>query len=182
MPLQVSIDEIFFSKKIKMKTKIKSLLSLLVIALVLTSCNKDDDSADNSIVGTFIATDFKSEMLSYDYNEDGTISSNLLVEAPCLEYTITFSADKTYTLNYTPFDVDDNNGIVTYVCGGPYLVTGTYKLNGNTLAANIITNTDPDTDDDTGFDNSNIVITAEGVTITPDVSIFGELVFVFDRQ
>lgn len=158
----------------------KKFLSLLAIALVFASCNNDDDTVaqeDATIVGTFVLTDLNSPFID-DFNGDGTVSSNLLVEAPCLENTITFTEDGNYTSVGTSLNIDLTDNTVD--CDGPFTANGTYTLTGNMLSVNETDTTDPE-DVALTIEDGTVVITNAGITLTAQ-SPFGETVFVYSRQ
>jgi hypothetical protein len=76
----------------------KNLFGLLLAALVLVSCNKDDDGSTNaSVEGNWKLTSLTTEN-AYDLNEDGNASNNLMTETGCYQNeTITFSGNGTGT-------------------------------------------------------------------------------------
>ena len=190
----------------------KKILGLLLITLICISCNSDDDAttldnnddanANNDIVGTFMMTAFY--FFNSDFNGDGIISANSLVEIPCIEVLFTFNSDNTFSYRATNFEVGlDPNGIELANCEETYTEeTGTYLLNGNSLRLNTITSTDlnADTDDnsssltlnalnDTGSDvdsDSNnilsIIKTEKELTLITDNSDYGKSVIEFKKQ
>ena len=90
-----------------MKT-LKTLLFALAATAFFTSCSSDDDSNDNNgpdIEGTYnlVSVDIAEEV---DFNQDGTASSNLMMESFCYEGSfITLNEDKTFTfaINFVDF-------------------------------------------------------------------------------
>ncbi|OAB80508.1 lipocalin family protein [Cochleicola gelatinilyticus] len=75
----------------------KNFLSLLAIALVITSCSSDDDNGGEtaSLVGTWKMTSFGGES-TIDIDMDGSASSNLLIETNCYQNeTLTFADNGT---------------------------------------------------------------------------------------
>lgn len=156
----------------------KKFLSLLAVAFVLVACDTDDDSNESeaTIVGTFVLTDFNS-IFNDDFNGDGTVSDNLLDEIPCLENTITFNQDLTYTSVATSIEIDVETN--TAGCEGPFTSSGTYTLNGNQLEITELETNDPD---DIAFSASSgeVTITSQGITITNND--FGPSTFVYERQ
>lgn len=162
----------------------KKLLSLVAIALAFASCESDDDnnneSSSASIVGTFVLTNFDSP-INDDYNNDGTTSSNLLDEVPCFENTISFSENGNYTSSATTLVIEIDDNSTTAGCEGPFIETGTYNLEGDTLSITQETTTDPDGDVDISFNDATASITASGLTLTV-ASVFGNATFIYERQ
>ncbi|MEZ4857604.1 MAG: hypothetical protein R2781_02215 [Flavobacteriaceae bacterium] len=72
----------------------KKIAFTLLIATLLISCKKDDDGdSGTSIEGTWKLTAFTTET-GFDFNNDGTASTNLLAETNCYQNeTLEFSSN-----------------------------------------------------------------------------------------
>ncbi|RMA66297.1 beta-barrel fold lipoprotein [Ulvibacter antarcticus] len=77
----------------------KNLFIVLLITLVFVGCNKDDDNNDNnsSVEGTWKLTAFNTEN-AYDFNGDGTASTNVMDETACYQNeTVEFTSNSSGT-------------------------------------------------------------------------------------
>lgn len=162
----------------------KKILTVAVLALVMISCGSDDDNAsqaDASIIGTFVLTNFNSPF-NDDYNNDGTTSTNLLVEVPCFMNTVTFNDNGSYASTATSLILNlDNDGNTSADCEGPFDETGTYTLNEDVVTITQETTTDPDGDVALSWDSGTTQITNAGLTVTVETP-FGTAIFQYDRQ
>lgn len=154
----------------------KNLFTLLVVAVLTFSCSSDDgdDSGNNSIVGTWDAIELDVGE-SFDWNGDGTSSSNLMDEIECFAATATFTAEGDFSSATTEINFNADETGFTYSCGGPVTTSGTYSVDGDTLIA-----TD-DEDGETGestFDISGQTLTVTGYVAAVD----GEATLVFVRR
>lgn len=154
----------------------KNIFTLLVVAILFASCSSDngDDSGNNSIVGTWDAIELNAGE-SFDWNGDGTSSSNLMDEIECFAATATFTAEGDYSSATTEVNFNADETGFTFSCGGPVTSSGTYSVDGDTL---IITD---DEDGETGESTFNI--SGQTLTVTGFVeSVEGEATLVFVRR
>lgn len=154
---------------------------IALVAITFMSCGSDDngDSTEASIVGSFNLVEINSS-LNDDYNNDGEIDTNLLVEVPCIESMVTFEADGSYSATSTTLLIeDDGSGTTTATCEGPYSASGTYSIDGDAITINEQTTTDPDGAAFT-IDSGTFVLTNATLTVTVE-SPFGPFVFVYAR-
>ncbi len=98
---------------------------LVFLSLCVLSCSSDDDSnndATPTIVGTWIISEFNLENDSFDLNEDGVESNDLIIETGCYQgEKIVFNADGTASVTYTTdleVTLTNQNNVetFTYVC------------------------------------------------------------------
>src|SRR5690606_23234343 len=75
-----------------MKTTIKTLFSLL-LTLFMVSCSDDDNASNASIEGIWELRSLSVES-AFDFNDDGTSSTDLIDEVPCYDDDyLEFNAD-----------------------------------------------------------------------------------------
>lgn len=154
----------------------KNFFTLLFVAVLISSCSSDDgdDSGNNSIVGTWDAVELDFGE-SFDWNGDGTSSSNLMDEIECFAATATFTAEGDYSSATTGINFNADETGFTYSCGGAVTTSGTYSVDGDTL---IVTD---DEDGETG--ESTFDISGQTLTVTGYVeALEGEATLVFVRR
>ncbi|WGD35470.1 lipocalin family protein [Olleya sp. YS] len=117
------------------------------LGLCALSCSSDDDSNTDTtpaIVGTWVISEFNVENDSFDLNNDGVESSDLIAETGCYQgESIVFNADGTGSVTYTT-DLDltltNQNNVETfsYVCEEDNFIfnfTWTQSANGSFVAS-----------------------------------------------
>jgi hypothetical protein len=114
--------------------KLKFLMFAMAGCLAVTSCS-DDDSGNNTPVNQNISGSY--QLTSYnaptaqDYDNDGDISSNLVLEGGCYNDSwISFHSDGTYNQNFR--QTTTGNGGLTLDCN-TQVTSGTYTRNGNSI-------------------------------------------------
>lgn len=168
-----------------MKTMKKNYyIFFLLLGLVLAACNKDDDiipeptdstEEETSFAGRYeLYSIYSSFFAGKDFNEDGTIGTNLMSEFECIQGYYVFSADGTFSSYIraqdefvTALNNDaDNIDIVEEVCNATSIVnyTGNYEKINNNLIENYTSSTNSVYPDG----NSNGVIIREIYSIDGD--------------
>lgn len=160
----------------------KRIATTILMALLLVSCSNDDEeNNDPSIVGAFILTALNVDNPE-DLNDDGIASPNLLDEAPCLDSSVSFSADGTYNSVTDELNIivnSDPTGTTTVVeCFGPLNETGTYTIEGNVLTINPET---PQSDAALSVNSGTFTVTNTTLTIV-SITQFGQIEFIYTRQ
>src|SRR6056300_1400405 len=90
-------------------------IMLLFFSLMVLSCSDDDGGAAPSpnfdlVVGTWNLSELTIAP-AQDINEDGTTTTNILDELPCVSARITLSSDNTWSYS-------GNDVIITTITGG----------------------------------------------------------------
>ena len=155
----------------------KRLMSVLCIAILFASCSSDDDSSssENRLEGSWTLTQANLEA-PLDLNNDGTADPNFIVEVPCFEGDITFTANGDFTQNFSDVDIQEVNGETTVVCNGTITNSGTYELDGNQLTTTINTVNGPEVTTTTiNLDNDILKASFE-------YQQFGMIEFVYQRD
>ena len=105
----------------------KYLFVFLMCSLGSTGCSSDDGEGamvDNTaVLGTYSLTEVNIS-IPQDPNEDGTSSTNMVEELPCLTGTLTINADGTY-------DMDLMNITISTVTGDFYAVRCASEMTTN---------------------------------------------------
>lgn len=124
-----------------MKMSIQRLSTFLIILTVLFSCSSDDDETA-TVPDSFLAIGAwnltaVNISIAQDVNEDGTSSTNLIDELPCLSGLLTISSNNTWSativdLNSTPITGD----LYIINCGSTLSFSGNWSNTGNTLSLN----------------------------------------------
>ena len=166
----------------------KKMISAATAVLLMASCGgSDDDTSSNdeaSIVGFYIMTELNVFSEPLDFNNDGVTSTNILVEAPCIDNSVTFSSDGTYISNADAFDIfdsqdDDGNWFTTVNCFGPYEELGSYSVVENVLT--ITTSNGIEYENDIGITSSTFTLRNDTLKVSNFTS-FGEVEVVYQRQ
>lgn len=92
----------------KIKIVFKSPIILFLLFFSIVSCSSDDSPAGESEVskasGTYVLTELNVNP-PQDINEDGTASTNLLNELPCISGTLSLRSNGTYGFNLSGITV-----------------------------------------------------------------------------
>ncbi|WP_299116373.1 hypothetical protein [uncultured Winogradskyella sp.] len=138
-----------------MKSKIQSLI-LLVLCLIISACSSDDDGNTSlSPEGEWLITSLLIES-SFDFDEDGTASRDMFQETNCYNgNSIQFfdNGDVIIDVDLAYIFIDDNNQH-DVECQNGFGLTSTWTQNGNTIT---VVN---------DFNDDNLVGTISGNTIT----------------
>lgn len=126
----------------------KKLLFVLSIVFLFSSCDSDDDgdNTPNSLSGNFEIVSYTSA-IAFDYNLDGTETTNVLLETGCIqdddidfnsETTATFFRNSNWATSITEDPNNPGNFFFTQTCTasqgfGTFDVTLAYQ--GNTVVA-----------------------------------------------
>lgn len=149
----------FWKRIIKTNLMKKNFFTLLLAAVLISSCSSDDGESDgSSIVGTWDAIEVNLGE-SVDWNDDGTASENLMDEIDCFAATATFTADGEYSSATTQINFDITEEGYTITCGGPVPASGTYSTEGNTLR---ITDDEDDESRESTYSISGNTLTVTG--------------------
>lgn len=154
-----------------MKLKL-SMLGLLGVFIL--SCSSDDGngSENASIVGTWNITSFQTSQ-SYDLNDDGESSNDLVEELDCFTSVISFTDDGTFTFMSSDIDFTaQGENDFTIECNGSSTLSGTYALDGNTLT----------TTDEEGTEEVSVTVTKDRLTAVIQDEDLGEATLIFERQ
>jgi Lipocalin-like domain len=107
--------------------KINYFLAALSLAVLVTSCSKDDDK--NDVDGVYKLTAFNSPE-AFDFNGDGRKSINLLDEVDCLKNaSVTLKGDGNYIAIANGLDLSAD----IVVCTPESTDEGKWSINGNQL-------------------------------------------------
>ena len=91
----------------------KFLFVLLICSTYITGCSSDDsdgDTMDNTaVLGTYTLTEVNIS-IPQDPNEDGTSSTNMVEELPCLTGELTVSADGTWNMTLVELSISTVTG------------------------------------------------------------------------
>lgn len=127
---------------------------LSLFCLCMLSCSSDDDAnVDNTpaIIGTWVISQFNVENDTFDLNNDGTESNNLVSESGCYQgETMIFNANGTGSITYTTdleLTLTNSNNVETFsfeclLDNSSYNFTWIQLENGTIVADN---NGDPTT-------------------------------------
>ena len=92
----------------KIQELFKAPLLIFFLTFTLISCSSDDGPAAESEIskasGTYVLTELNVNP-PQDINEDGTASTNLLDELPCISGTLSLRSNGTYGFNLTGITV-----------------------------------------------------------------------------
>ncbi len=102
----------------------KSILSFLFLSFALISCSSDDSEPEtevSAVVGVWNLTEVNIS-IAQDPNEDGTASTNMVSELPCLTGVLTIDASGVWSATVT--DVN-----ISFVTGDFYVVSCAETLN-----------------------------------------------------
>ncbi len=162
----------FWKRIIKTNLMKKNFFTLLLAAVLISSCSSDEGESDgSSIVGTWDAIEFNMGE-AVDLNDDGTASDNLLDELDCFASTATFTAEGGYSTATTGiyFEATEDSFFIT--CDGVETTSGTYTLDGNTLV----------TIGEEGEVESTATVTTDRLVVTGEDDDFGQVTLVFERR
>jgi hypothetical protein len=109
--------------------------------MVLFSCSSDDGGTpvvpeSFLAIGAWDLTAVNIN-LAQDVNEDGTPSTNLIDELPCLSGLLTINSNNTWTARITDVSVTPVTGELYIIdCGNTLSFSGNWSNTGNTLSLN----------------------------------------------
>ncbi|AZQ58726.1 hypothetical protein EJ994_07885 [Maribacter sp. MJ134] len=115
--------------------------TLFIILMVLFSCSSDDGGTpvvpeSFLAIGAWDLTAVNIN-LAQDVNEDGTSSTNLIDELPCLSGLLTINSNNTWTARITDVSVTPVTGELYIIdCGNTLSFSGNWSNTGNTLSLN----------------------------------------------
>lgn len=115
--------------------------TLFIILMVLFSCSSDDGGTpvvpeSFLAIGAWDLTAVNIN-LAQDVNEDGTSSTNLVDELPCLSGLLTINSNNTWTARITDVSVTPVTGELYIIdCGNTLSFSGNWSNTGNTLSLN----------------------------------------------
>ena len=115
--------------------------TFFIILMVLFSCSSDDGGTpvvpeSFLAIGAWDLTAVNIN-LSQDVNEDGTPSTNLIDELPCLSGLLTINSNNTWTARITDVSVTPVTGELYIIdCGNTLSFSGNWSNTGNTLSLN----------------------------------------------
>ncbi len=141
--------------------------------IVLYSCSSDDGGTtpvDNSlVVGTWNLTEVNIS-IPQDPNEDGTFSTNMVEELPCLTGVLTISEDNTWNLNLTGLNITPVTGDFYAVqCASSFSYSGNYIFQNNQLNLN-------------DFNFNTLTLNGSVLTESKGESLPGVLSYVYEKQ
>lgn len=136
----IILEIILFSSSSKYSPmkNIKSLLLLFLTLFVLISCSDDGDDGESGfssaeLVGTWdlVAVNVSTEV---DIDADGSSSSNLLDEVPCVSGTLILKDDTTYQYEQSNISITSITNNQYFVdCNGTNLATGAWASDGSEI-------------------------------------------------
>ncbi|WP_179008349.1 lipocalin family protein [Winogradskyella forsetii] len=173
-------------------------LFILTSLSVTTSCSSDDDdNTSSNIEGTWKLTAWNVSGTSYDLNNDGTVSTNLLEEMNCYNNeTIVFNNNvatimsTSYADIYAELEVGSTSEYMyTIECENEVSTdVATYSVNGNTITVTSTYEEDGTVYEDnvvgTLNGNSMSFVIEEGLYITDsnfDAVVAQDLTFVYTK-
>ncbi len=115
--------------------------TFFIILMVLFSCSSDDGGTpvvpeSFLAIGAWDLTAVNIN-LAQDVNEDGTSSTNLIDELPCLSGLLTINSNNTWTARITDVSVTPVTGELYIIdCGNTLSFSGNWSNTGNTLSLN----------------------------------------------
>lgn len=115
--------------------------TFFIILMVLFSCSSDDGGTpvvpeSFLAIGAWDLTAVNIN-LAQDVNEDGTSSTNLVDELPCLSGLLTINSNNTWTARITDVSVTPVTGELYIIdCGNTLSFSGNWSNTGNTLSLN----------------------------------------------
>ncbi|PIB28058.1 hypothetical protein BFP77_10420 [Maribacter sp. 4U21] len=115
--------------------------TFFIILMVLFSCSSDDGGTpvvpeSFLAIGAWDLTAVNIN-LAQDVNEDGTSSTNLIDELPCLSGLLTINSNNTWTARITDVSVTPVTGDLYIIdCGNTLSFSGNWSNTGNTLSLN----------------------------------------------
>ena len=121
---------------------LRTFLTLFLITL-LFSCSSDDGTttmtADlSAVVGTYNLTEVNVS-IPQDPNEDGTSSTNMVEELPCLAGVLNIGADSKWDLTLTGLNITPVTGDFYAVqCENSFSYSGSFIFQNNQLVLNDI--------------------------------------------
>lgn len=151
---------------------LKSLFSISLV-IIIFSCSSDDGETipvnNTLVVGTWNLTQVNIS-LPQDPNEDGTSSTNMVDELPCLTGVLTINANNTWNLNLTDLNITPVTGDFYAVqCASSFSYSGNYIFQNNQLNLN-----------DVNF--TNLALNGTVLTETRGESLPGVLSYVYEKQ
>lgn len=151
----------------------KILLSLSLILFMFLSCSSDDGTDANQevlpVVGVWNLTE-ANVSIPQDPNEDGTASSNMVDELPCLSGVLTIDASGVWSATLTRLIISPVTGDFYVVsCSGTQEFSGRFSFQNSVLDLN-----------STSFSRLNLSGTTLIETIGEDLP--GVLGYTFEKQ
>ncbi len=112
---------------------------LFTLMAVIVSCSSDDSgpttTETDEISGTWNLIEINVNP-AVDANNDGTSNSNLLSELDCLNGTLTFNTDGSWSSSITDVDVTSITGGLFFVsCSATVTDSGTWQFMNNQVSA-----------------------------------------------
>ncbi len=154
-------------------TYFKSILSFLILSVLFISCSSDDssDSSDeiSPVVGIWSLTELNIN-IAQDPNEDGTASTNMVDELPCITGVININASGTWTATITVVNITPVTGDFYVVrCSETISYSGNYIFTNNQLNLN---------------DSSFSAFSLSGTTLTENLgdNLPGVLNYKYEKQ
>jgi len=116
----------------------KPIFFLIVFTILLVSCSDDDGSSETNenalVIGTYSLSAVNVNP-AQDINEDGSTSTNLLEEMPCISGTLTINSDNSWNLNIVRVDVTTITGGLFFIdCGEADSSSGNWTFSNNQLS------------------------------------------------
>lgn len=154
-------------------TYFKSILSFLILSVLFISCSSDDSSDSSEdispVVGVWNLTGVNIN-IAQDPNEDGTASTNMVDELPCLTGIININANGTWTATITTLNISTVTGDFYVVrCSDILSYSGNYIFTNNQLNLN---------------DSSFSALSLSGTTLTENLgdNLPGVLNYEYEKQ
>lgn len=129
----------------KINQKFTQLLFLVIALISMSACSDDEGNNGPSEIeaasGTYVLTELNVNP-PQDVNEDGTASTNLLNEMPCISGNLVLRDDGAYVLNLTAVEVTSITGGLFFItCSQPITSNSNWNINGGqiTLFGNFTT-------------------------------------------
>ncbi len=121
--------------------KTYKLVFLLFGIILFSACSSDDGDGSNEnplVVGTYTLTEINVS-IAQDPNEDGTASTNMVEELPCLTGSLSVRADGTWNMTLTEINITTVTGdFYPVFCGESQVYSGNWSFQNNQLNLNSI--------------------------------------------
>ena len=153
---------------------LKRITTAFLFSLVLFSCSSDD--GDTSIVsesflgiGVWNLTEVNVSA-AQDLNDDGTFSTNLIEELPCLSGVLNIRSNNTWSATISDVDVTAVTGDLYIIdCGSSLSFSGNWNNSGNILNLNYL-------------DFKEFTLSGDTLTENKGENLPGLLSFVYTKQ
>lgn len=125
----------FIINLLQMSTN-KVIITFILLSFFLKSCSSDDGESEMEIapvVGIWNLTEANIS-IAQDSNEDGTASTNMVTELPCLSGVLTIDASGVWSATLTDLNISSVTGdFYVLTCGETLNYSGRYSYQNSQL-------------------------------------------------